>query len=265
MLLCYLAILPKGDDMKAINEKWVCSTENCPPCDVFKNLALFANLTVKEKSRFADAAQIKRYKKGQFLYMERDEAKSFYIICSGWLKLLHITEEGEEIIIGMLTKDSITGESSLFEQGNFASSAQVVEDAQILSLPIALLKEQIRANSQMAINMLTAMTQYQRQHESQLEEYLLYTAPQRVGCFILALCPLKEQVDGVVIDLPYDKTLIATTLGMKGPTFSRALNILRDETGTRVRGTQVTIDSVKRLIKFLDGCYLHNYLRKGAD
>ena len=250
--------------MTAVSEKWVCPTKKCPPCDSFKRLPLFANLSDKEVARFIDATQIKRYKKGQYLYMEGEEAKCFYIICSGWLKLVHVTEEGEEIIIGMLTKDSITGESSIFVQGNFTSTAQVVEDAQILSIPIALLKDQIRANSQLAINMLTSMTQYQHQHESQLEEYLLYTAPQRVGCFILALCPLKEQVDGVVINLPYDKTLIASTLGMKGPTFSRALNILRDETGTRVSGTKVTIDSIKRLIKFLNGCYLHNYLRKGA-
>jgi hypothetical protein len=75
---------------------------------------------------------------------------------------------------------------------------------------------------------------------------------------------LKEQKDGVVINLPYDKTLIASTLGMKGPTFSRALNILRDETGTRISGTQVTIESVARLIEFLNGCYLHRYLLRGT-
>jgi len=251
--------------MAAINEKWDCHSKLCPPCDVFKRLPLFANLSEKEIACFADVTQIKRYKKGQYLYMEDEEAKCFYIICSGWLKLVHMTEDGDEVIVAMLTKDCITGESSIFEQGNFTSSAQVVEDAQILSVPIALLKEQVRANSQLAINMLTSLTRYQREHESQLEEYLLYTAPQRVGCFILALCPLKEQVDGVVISLPYDKTLIASTLGMKGPTFSRALNILRDETGTRINGTEVTVDSIKRLIKFLDGCYLHHYMRKGPE
>jgi len=250
--------------MTAVNEKWVCHSNQCPPCDVFKRLPLFANLSDKEIARFADVTQFKRYKKGQYLYMEDEEAKCFYIICSGWLKLVHMTEAGDEVIIAMLTKDSITGESSIFEQGNFTSSAQVVEDAQILSLPIALLKEQVRVNGQLAINMLTSLTRYQREHEAQLEEYLLYTAPQRVGCFILALCPLKEQVDGVIIDLPYDKTLIASSLGMKGPTFSRALNILRDETGTRISGTQVTIKSIKRLIEFLNGCYLHHYLRRGT-
>jgi CRP/FNR family transcriptional regulator len=194
--------------------------------------------------------------------MEGDEAKYFYVICSGWLKLLHVTEDGEEIVIAMLTRNNITGESAVFEQGHFASTAQIVEDAQILSIPIALLKEQMSVSTQLALNMLTSMIQYQRRHEMQVEQFLLYSAPQRVGCFILGLCPVQDQKDGVEIELPYDKTLIANTLGMKGPTFSRALNMLRDETGTRISGSRVTVDSMKRLLKFVDGCYLPHHLRK---
>jgi len=91
---------------------------------------------------------------------------------------------------------------------------------------------------------------------------LLYSAPQRVGCFILGLCPVQEQKDGAEIELPYDKTLIANTLGMKGPTFSRALNILREKTGTRISGSHVTIDSIKQLLEFVNGCYLPHHLRK---
>lgn len=188
--------------------------------------------------------------------MEGEDAKFFYVVCSGWLKLLHITEDGEEIVIAMLTKNNITGESAIFEQGNFASTAQIVEDAQILSIPLALLKEQMSISTQLALNMLTSMIQYQRRHELQVEQFLLYSAPQRVGCFILGLCPVQEQKDGVSIELPYDKSLIANMLGMKGPTFSRALNMLRDETGTRINGSSVTVDSIKRLLEFVDGCYL---------
>lgn len=187
--------------------------------------------------------------------MEGEEAKVFYIICSGWLKLVHLTEDGEEMIIAMLTQNNIAGESALFENGIFASSAEIVEDAQILSIPMSLLKEQLSASNKLAINMLTSMIQYQRRHEMQLEQFLLYSAPQRVGCFILGLCPVNEQIDGVQIQLPYDKTLIANTLGMRGPTFSRALNMLKDETGTSVRGSVVKIKSIKRLLAFLDGCY----------
>lgn len=229
---------------------------------LFKGLALFDHLSDKEIARFAEAAHIKSYKKGQYLYMEGEEAKFFYVICSGWIKLLHVTEDGEEVIVAMLTKDNITGESAIFEHGHFASTAHIVEDAQILSIPIALLKEQMSVSNRLASNMLTSMIQYQRRHEMQLEQYLLYTAPQRVGCFILGLCPVQEQKDGVVLDLPYDKTLIANTLGMKGPTFSRALNILREETGTRISGSRVTVSSIKKLLKFVNGCYLPHHLRK---
>jgi CRP/FNR family transcriptional regulator, dissimilatory nitrate respiration regulator len=226
----------------------------------FKGLTLFANLPEEDVARFANAAQIKNYKKGKLLYLEGEEADFFYVVCSGWVKVFHITNEGEEVNLAMITRDSITGENAIFENGRFTSSTQVVEDAQILSIPHALLKEQIRVNNQLSYNMLASMVQYQRRHELQLEQYLLYSAPQRIGCFLLGLCPTLEQIDGVILALPYDKTLIALTLGMKGATFSRALNILREETGIHITGTRVTIDSMERLLKFVNGCYSHTHV-----
>ena len=174
---------------------------------------------------------------------------------NGWVKLSHVTQDGEQVVVAMLTKNDTTGESSIFEKGNFASSAQVVENAQILSLPLALLKEQMTISNQLAHNMLTTMYQYQRRHEMFLEQFMLYSAPQRVGCFILGLCPLNQQIDGVHIHLPYDKSLIANTLGMRGATFSRALNMLRDGTGIKIEGNNVTVTSMSRLLEFVNGCY----------
>jgi CRP-like cAMP-binding protein len=225
--------------------------------EFLKGISLFYKLPNESVEAFAKVAQTKSYKKGKLLYLEGDPADFFYIICGGWLKLFHITEEGEEVILAMLTADSTTGESSMFEHGRYTSSAQVVGDASILSIPLAFLREQLRFNNQLALNMLGSMVQYQRRHELQLEQYLLYSAPQRIGCFLLGLCPVLEQKDGVILNLPYDKTLIASTLGMKGATFSRALNILREETGIHITGTRVTIDSMVRLKKFVDGCYSH--------
>jgi len=245
--------------MKATKDRKV-ESRQCTSLGFFKDLTLFADMAEADVARFINAAQIKSYKKGTSLYQEGEQADFFYIICNGWLKLFHTTEEGEEVSLAMLTKNSVTGENAIFEKGCFTSSAVVVEDAQILSVPLTLLKDQLRANNQLAFNMLTSMVQYQRRHELQLEQYLLYSAPQRIGCFLLGLCPKLEQIDGVILNLPYDKTLIASTLGMKGATFSRALNILREETGIHITGTRVTIDSMERLLKFVNGCYSHPHL-----
>lgn len=228
---------------------------------VFLNkIPLFDNLPAADVARFADTAHVKSYKKGQLVYIESEQADFFYVICSGWVKLFHTTEEGEEVILAMLTKNSIIGENSIFNQQCYTSSAQVVEDAHILNMPISLLQEQVRANNLLLFNMVGYMAQDQRRHEQQLEQFLLYSAPQRIGCFLLGLCPVLDQKDGVVLNLPYDKTLIASTLGMKGATFSRALNILREETGLHITGTRVTIDSMERLLTFVNGCYSHPHL-----
>lgn len=236
-------------------------TKKCTSLAFFKGLTLFAGLPENEVARFANAAHIQSYKKGKFLYLEGEKANYFYVICNGWVKLSHTTEEGEEVNLAMITRDSITGENAIFENGCFTSNAQVMEDAQILNIPHSLLKEQLRVNNKLAFNMLTSMAQYQRRHERQLEQYLLYSAPQRIGCFLIGLCPKLDQKDGVVLTLPYDKSLIASTLGMKGATFSRALNILREETNIDIRGSRVTIKSIQRLLDFVNGCYAHVHLQ----
>ena len=66
----------------------------------------------------------------------------------------------------------------------------------------------------------------------------MQNAPQRIGCFFLSLCP-EDKKKNIVFHLPYNKALIAEILGMKSATFSRALNILRQKTGIRIRDTRV--------------------------
>jgi CRP-like cAMP-binding protein len=95
-----------------------------------------------------------------------------------------------------------------------------------------------------------------------MELYHLYDAPQRIGSYLLGLCPPERQLDGVKIVLPYNKSLIASSLGMQKATFSRALNILRKQTGLHIKGTCVTVGSIKKFKDFVDGCYLETLLKQ---
>lgn len=221
----------------------------------YKALTLFDGIERNAIDDFIDAGRTLACKKGKLLYHEGDKATHFYIVCSGWVKLFRVTEEGDEVNLSMLTAGSITGENALFERGRFACSARVVEDARIIALPLSLLKSRLGADIRLAHNMMAYMVKNQRHREVMLEDFMLYSAPQRIGCFLLALCPETKQTDGAVITLPYDKKLIASTLGMKDATFSRALNVLREETGLHIAGTRVKIASMARLLKFVDGCY----------
>jgi CRP-like cAMP-binding protein len=224
-----------------------------------RGASLFSNLSEEDIICFHDAAHTRSYKKGKILYLQDDPADFFYVICGGWIKLFHTMPEGEEVIVDMLTSGHMVGESAIFEQGHHTSNAQVVEDAQLLSIPSKLLKDRISLSPTLSLSMLSSMSRHHRRHYGAIALNAMQSAPQRIGSFLLRLCP-HDRKKGIVIHLPYDKTLIAYTLGMKGSTFSRALHILRQKTGMRMRGSRVEIDSIERLVKFVYGPLAAKYM-----
>ena len=218
-----------------------------------KSVPLFSNLSDEEISVFDKAVQIRSYKKGKIIFLQGEAPKFFYIIGGGWIKLFRTMPEGDEVIVDMLTTGHMLGESAIFEQDYQMCSAQVIEDVSLLSIPSGLLKEQIRSNTKLALNMLSSMSRHHRHHVSALAFNTMLSAPQRIGCFLLQLCPPGDNRKNVTFNLPYDKTLIADTLGMKGATFSRALNILRQKTKIDIDGSYVTVHSVPLLAQYVYG------------
>jgi len=228
-----------------------------PGC--LRGASLFSNLSDEEIAHFQDTAQARSYKKGKILYVEDEPAEFFYVICGGWIKLFHTMPEGDEVIVDMLTTGHMVGESAIFELGRHTSSAQVIEDVQLLSISSNLLKERIRLSPPLALSMISSMFRHHRRHYGEIALNAMQNAPERIGSFLLRLCPAGKK-KGVVFHLPYDKALIAYTLGMKGATFSRALNILRQKTGMRINGSCVEIDSVEQLAKFVYGSLAARYV-----
>jgi len=228
-------------------------------CGVLRSASLFANLSDEEFACFQSAAQLRTHKKGKVIYLQGEPARFFYIVNAGWVKLFRTMPEGDEVIVDMLTTGHMFGESAMFEHDIQMCSAQVVEDVQLFSIPSRLLKEQISLNPKLAMNMLAAMSRHHRHHSGALAFNAMLSAPQRIGCFLLKLCP-EGKASNVAFDFPYDKTLIADTLGMKGATFSRALNILRQKTGIHVEGSRIEIESVVRLAQFVYGALATHYV-----
>ena len=214
-----------------------------------KKCGLFKGLEESTIQHFADKAALHTAPKGKVLFIQDDEADYFYVIIQGWVKLFRETIEGAEAVIDVLTDGHIFGDTTVFENDQYGFSAEVVEQTHYIMLPTTMLKQAIEKNNQMAINMLSSMSQHRRQQNREIEHLNVQNAPQRIGCFLLRLCPI-DMPETVTIHLPYDKTLIAARLGMKAETFSRALAKLKSETGILIKGPTVTINAPEKLIQF---------------
>jgi CRP/FNR family transcriptional activator FtrB len=90
----------------------------------------------------------------------------------------------------------------------------------------------------------------------QIKDLKLRTSAQRVGCYVLALAKSQGTLDRAV--LPYEKSLIASELGITRESFSRALSSL-ESAGIRVEGQTIVIIDETRLAAecvpdpFIDG------------
>ncbi len=217
--------------------------------DFLREIPVFSGLEQTALERICMQAHDLDAVKAKLLFVSGDPAEFFYVIKSGWVKLFRETLDGNVAIIDILTTGHMFGETSIFEDGAYPYSAEIVEDAAIIALPLADLKQEIENNQQLALAMLTSMARYRKQQEQEIEHRTMQNAPQRIGCFLLRLTRQNE-TGPVTIHLPYDKTLLASRLGMQPETFSRALSKLKEATGIRVKGATIELDNLEQLTNY---------------
>ncbi|MCI5050226.1 MAG: Crp/Fnr family transcriptional regulator [Rickettsiales bacterium] len=217
--------------------------------ELLEGLPLFKGLGPEIIQTLVEQSQSRNIRKGTILYLQDDPADWFYVILHGWVKLFRETIEGEEAVIDVLTNRHMFGENAVFEEDRYTYAVEIIEDSALIAMPTAVLKQQIATNNQLALNMLSSMSRHRLQQHREIEHLNVQNAPQRIGCFLLRLCGSKPEKH-VTIHLPYDKTLIASRLGMKPETFSRALAKLKQNTNIKVSGPSVHIEDVDRLVEY---------------
>ncbi len=224
------------------------------------SLQLFSGLPEQNLQALLYHGQIREFNKGNLLFLEGEPANRLYIILKGWIKLFKGTASGEETILQMLSSGDAIMESAVFLNSMLPVSAQVVEDAMLLSIPAPVLREQIKKNNELAMNLLATMSHRSQGLIRQIENARLKSVDERIGWFLLKLLLEQGRISRYV-ELPYDKALIASYLDMKRETFSRALGRLKEK-GFKVENDTVVAPSLDALCGFCDTdtagqCALH--------
>jgi CRP-like cAMP-binding protein len=152
--------------------------------------------------------------------------------------------------MGLFTRGESFAEAAMFMGGKFPASAEVVEQARLLRVESGPFKKRLHAEPEIAVAMLASLSRRMHYLVGQIEQLQVHSGTQRVADFLLKLCAIRE--GPAEIALPYDKSLIASRLGMKPESFSRALARLRD-LGLRTERSHVAIADVAALVEYCEG------------
>jgi CRP-like cAMP-binding protein len=207
-------------------------------------IAMFRGLRTETVEQIIAPATAMTLRPHGHLARQDDPATAFFIVIDGWLKVYRNAPSGEETVINMLKKGDSYAESVALTGSRYSASADAVTDARVARIPADHLVKCIRQNPEIALSMIASTSQRLGALIQQVEQLKAHSGLQRVAEFIASMCAVERGSCAIV--LPYDKVIIASSLGLTPEYLSRAFARLRS-LGVLVNASRVTVQDVARL------------------
>ena len=224
-----------------------------PATQVLRRTPLFMTLTEDDLRHVAAVAVPRKYGRKETVFREGDPADGFFVVQTGKVKVFKLSEEGKEQVLHVLEQGQSFAEAAIFEGGAYPAHAETLADSELLLLPKVAFIHMLERNPRLAVRMLASLSRWLRRMTDLVENLSLRDVESRLVFYLSE--ELKSRGiparDGVVLDLPVSKNVLASRLGTVPETFSRTLKKLQGEGLIAVRGKQIRILSAGPLFSLL--------------
>jgi CRP/FNR family transcriptional regulator, anaerobic regulatory protein len=187
--------------------------------------AFCARLEGDDLAAIGDMATNRKIEAGQSLFVELDDAKQYFTVRSGCVRLSHLLADGKRQIIGFKTVGDFIGYDA---DGLYTCDAEAVSDTVVCQLPKALLDREIE-NSGKLQGQLLEMTKNSLVRAEEHNVLLGRKSPHAKLCsFLLNLMRTEgSEILPDRVELLMSRHDIADYLGLTIETVSRTFTKLR--------------------------------------
>jgi len=208
-----------------------------------KRCPLFSGLEDREISELKAISTSKRYPKGALIFSEDEEAKGFFVVISGKVKVYKLSLEGKEQILHIISPGETFAEAALFAGSTYPAFAESLAQTQVLYFSKQGFLNLIRENPQISLNMIASLSHWLRKFVSLVEELSLKDVSTRLSKYLMDLSAKsgRSSERGIEFELDISKSQLASQLGTISETLSRALKKLKDRGIIKVEGKKITI------------------------
>lgn len=187
---------------------------------------LLEQLSPKVRKCLLSRAQKKSFTRGQTICLQDEPCRKLKIVLEGWVKLYRVSPSGHEAMLAMLTSGQSFDEISALRGAPSTANVEAVSDCEILFLDISAVCACHNAAHEIAVAVLSAASSHLHEMMHEVEELKVLTGYERLCNFLLRL---SDKHGGQSrLELPFDKVVLASMLGMKPESLSRAFGKLRN-------------------------------------
>jgi CRP-like cAMP-binding protein len=227
------------------------SNDHADVASLLARLPLFQELSESQNASIALGTRMRRLTKGEILFRKGEEARGFFIVIQGQIKLGLSTPQGQEKVVEVIGPRQSFGEAVMFMNRPYPVFAEALSDTLLLHVAQATVFEMLEKDPGFARAMLAGLSRRLHSLIEDVEAYSVRSGTQRVIGYLLQHVADEAPAAGdVTVTLPVSKQVLASRLNLTPETLSRVLHGLVEAGLIVVQGKQVTIRGLQRLREF---------------
>ena len=186
---------------------------------------------------------------GDALFHQGEPAGAIFAVLDGLVKLTVDQRDGSEVVVETFGAGASFAEALAFGQSPYPVSGFALVDSRVLVAPSRAVKTVVQDNPDSFGAILAATYAHMHQLVRQIEQLKSKSGLERLGRYILARADIAGSTKA--IEIPIEKKVLASLLGMKPETLSRAFRRLRDH-GVVVEGPVIQLKDRAALQRLID-------------
>ncbi|MBN1211901.1 MAG: Crp/Fnr family transcriptional regulator [candidate division Zixibacteria bacterium] len=217
---------------------------------LLKNCYLCRDLDPDELAALNAIASFRRVKKGEMIFFEGDQAAGFFVLLEGRVRIYKASPDGKEYTLHIINPGQMFAEAVIFEGETFPANGAALQDSSVAFFPRDKFIALITGSPQISLKMLSALSEFVRQFNRQVEELSLKEVSARLASYFIKK---TAGTGNNVFLLDISKAELARSLGTVSETLSRNLRKMKELGVVRVDGQTITVLDPDRLRKIADG------------
>lgn len=216
-----------------------------------KDIELFCNLDEDTLKKLQELCKIKKYKKGEHIFYDKDKVNRIYIVNSGKVALYKLSEKAQKKIVFILGRGKIINDV-VFDDLPASISCEAFEEVEVLSFDRDEFIKVMEKDFKLTKSVINSLTIKVRRLYRQVKNSTPIKVEKRVAAKLWKLAKDygKETEEGVLINLNLSITYLSDMFGTPRETISRAVKVLQKEGLILIKEKKFIVKDKEALAKY---------------
>ena len=194
--------------------------------NMVRALPVFAGMEPPAFDKLLEQATHRSVPQGRTVFQQGEQAKLFYILVHGRLKVTQVTADGQQLIVRVVNPGDLFGFALVLGRKDYPGTPLALVDSSVLAWPMELMTEFMARHPTLAVKTMQMIGSRLDTAHSRIREISTQEVEQRVAHAIIRLADeagVKED-SGIRIDFPVSRQDIAELTGTTLHTVSRIIS-----------------------------------------